>query len=615
MQIDIDPRMVGMRYPMELNLVGDSAETLRALIPLLRHREDRSWRDKIEDDVRRWWEILDAEAHESAEPLNPQLLFHELSKRLPDQAILTSDSGSSTDWWARHMRLRSGMKTALSGTLATMCPAIPYALAAKFAYPDRPVIAAIGDGAFQMLGINAMIDIARYHDRWANQQLVVLVLHNDDLNQVTWEQRVMSGDPKLEVSQTLPDLPYARYAELIGLKGIRVDTPDAVGPAWDEALSAGQPVLIEAITDPEVPPLPPHIRFEQAKELAHALPGDAALPGSEAVTEGHRRRVREPLIVKRLRRKRPSAPSDGPARWLWNLRAGRIQKTLAVTAPRAACRSGSRCTSSTTRPVFGNKWMWSPIVTHPAGHASPVSPGCAPAGWQRPSCRRAACLHGQRPAGRVLPCSRRGPQTRRVGVATYNLPMGPPHRSPRARWPWSAAWRLLAAVCRAGALSVPCGPADADHLPKLRDGGDATDAVMAAAPAARSHAPDDRPVPGLRRLRRSRAPGTRSPRRWSPAGWRRACRFAFLHRSRSADLARVLRPAVAQDGEPRIPVIELRRREDCAAELDGYQYDDMPDDRETWRLVARRSRRVAPTPVGRSAFAAADLDTQVAIVG
>ncbi len=278
-QIDIDPRMVGMRYPMELNLVGDSAETLRALIPLLRHREDRSWRDKIEDDVRRWWEILDAEAHESAEPLNPQLLFHELSKRLPDQAILTSDSGSSTDWWARHMRLRSGMKTALSGTLATMCPAIPYALAAKFAYPDRPVIAAIGDGAFQMLGINAMIDIARYHDRWANQQLVVLVLHNDDLNQVTWEQRVMSGDPKLEVSQTLPDFPYARYAELIGLKGIRVDTPDAVGPAWDEALSAGQPVLIEAITDPEVPPLPPHIRFEQAKELAHALPGDPARGG------------------------------------------------------------------------------------------------------------------------------------------------------------------------------------------------------------------------------------------------------------------------------------------------------------------------------------------------
>ena len=275
-QIDIDGRLVGMRYPMEVNLVGDSAETLRALIPLLDRREDRSFREDIEDGVRRWWEILDAQAHEAADPLNPQLLFHELSKRLPDEVILTSDSGSGTDWWARHLRMRKGMKAALSGTLATMCPAVPYALAAKFAYPDRPVVATIGDGAFQMLGINALIDIARYRDRWSNQQLVILVLHNNDLNQVTWEQRVMSGDPKLEVSQTLPDFPYARYAELLGLKGIRVDAPEQVGPAWDQALGARGPVVLEAITDPEVPPLPPHIRFEQVKEMAHAMPGDPA---------------------------------------------------------------------------------------------------------------------------------------------------------------------------------------------------------------------------------------------------------------------------------------------------------------------------------------------------
>ena len=275
-QIDIDPRMIGIRYPMELNLVGDSAETLRALIPLLQRKQDRGWRETIEGNVARWWEILDAQAHEAAEPLNPQLLFHELSKRLPDQAILTSDSGSGTDWWARHLRMRTGMKAALSGTLASMCPAVPYALAAKFAYPDRPVIATVGDGAMQMLGNLALIDLARYQDRWPNRQLVVLVLHNNDLNQVTWEQRVMSGDPKLEVSQALPDFPYARYAELIGLKGIRVATPDAVGQAWDDALAAGGPAVIEAITDPEVPPLPPHITFEQAKELAHALPGDPA---------------------------------------------------------------------------------------------------------------------------------------------------------------------------------------------------------------------------------------------------------------------------------------------------------------------------------------------------
>ena len=275
-QIDIDGRRLGMRYsPTECNLVGDAKDTLQALIPLLTHKSDRAWQQEISSGVERWWRLMDERAGLSAEPLNPQLLFAELSPRLPDQCILTSDSGSGTNWWARHLKIRPGMKSALSGTLATMCPAIPYALAAKFAFPDRPVIATIGDGAFQMLGVNAMIDLARYSERWINKQCIVLVLHNDDLNQVTWEQRVMSGDPKLEVSQVLPDFPYARYAELLGLKGIRVDRPEQVGPAWDEALAhTGGPVLIEAITDPEVPPLPPHIQFEQAKKLAHALPGD-----------------------------------------------------------------------------------------------------------------------------------------------------------------------------------------------------------------------------------------------------------------------------------------------------------------------------------------------------
>ena len=270
-QIDIDGRLVGMRYPTEVNLVGDAAETLRALQPLLERKSDRSWRDEIEDGVRRWWDILDSQAHESADPLNPQLVFHELSARLPDRVILTADSGSATNWWARHLRMREGMQAALSGTLATMCPAVPYALAAKFAYPDRPVIAAIGDGAMQMSGINALIDIARYHDEWADQRLVVCVLHNNDLNQVTWEQRVMSGDPKLDASQVLPDFDYAGYARLIGLHGVRVDRPEDVGAAWDECLNAGRPAVLEAITDPEVPPLPPHIRFEQAKGMAHAL--------------------------------------------------------------------------------------------------------------------------------------------------------------------------------------------------------------------------------------------------------------------------------------------------------------------------------------------------------
>jgi pyruvate dehydrogenase (quinone) len=270
-QIDIDGKMIGIRYPMEVNLVGDSKETLRSLIPHLRRKQDRSWREGIEQNVERWWEMLENRAMEDASPLNPQRVYHELSPRLPDRCILTADSGSATNWWARQLKLRDGMQAALSGTLATMCPGVPYALAAKFAYPDRPVIASVGDGAMQMLGINALIDIAKYWHRWSDPRLIVLVLNNQDLNQVTWEQRVLAGDPKLEASQNLPDFPFARYAEMLGFKGIRVDNPDDVAPAWEEALGTDRPVVYEAITDPEVPPLPPHIRFEQATSLAQAM--------------------------------------------------------------------------------------------------------------------------------------------------------------------------------------------------------------------------------------------------------------------------------------------------------------------------------------------------------
>ncbi len=270
-QIDIDGRLVGIRYPMEVGLIGDARDTLRELIPQLQRKQDRSWREEIEGEVEKWDEILAERAMIEASPLNPLRVFHELSSRLPDDCILTADSGSATNWWARHLKLREGMRAALSGTLATMGPGVPYAFAAKMAYPDRPVIAALGDGAMQMLGINALIDIANRYEEWPNKQTIVLVLHNDDLNQVTWEQRVLTGDPKLEASQTIPDFGYARYAELLGLKGIRIDQPDQVAGAWDEALAADRPVLLEAITDPEVPPLPPHIKVEQATSMAKAL--------------------------------------------------------------------------------------------------------------------------------------------------------------------------------------------------------------------------------------------------------------------------------------------------------------------------------------------------------
>jgi pyruvate dehydrogenase (quinone) len=270
-QIDIDGRMLGIRYPNEVNLVGDSAATLRALQPLLEPKGDRAWREQIEAGVQAWWRLMEERAMKDAEPINPQRVFWELSRRLPERAILAADSGSAANWFARDIAIRDGMMASLSGTLATMGCGVPYAIAAKFAHPDRAVFALVGDGAMQMNGLAELITIARYRERWADQRLVVLVLNNGDLNQVTWEQRALSGDPKFEGSQTLPDFPYARFAEMVGLAGIRVDHPEGVGPAWDEALAADRPVVLEAITDPEVPPLPPHISLEQARALGSAL--------------------------------------------------------------------------------------------------------------------------------------------------------------------------------------------------------------------------------------------------------------------------------------------------------------------------------------------------------
>jgi pyruvate dehydrogenase (quinone) len=291
-QIDIDGRMIGIRYPMEVNLLGDSKATLQALRPLLDRKTERRWRDHIEAEIRQWWQVVEARAMNDAKPVNPQRVFWELSPRLPHNAILTSDSGSAANWYARDVKMRTGMLGSLSGTLATMGPGVPYAIGAKFAHPDRPVIALVGDGAMQMNGINELITIAKYWQRWADPRLVVMVLHNNDLNQVTWEMRAMAGDPKFEASQDIPDFPYAQYAQMLGLGGVRVDDPSHIGAAWDQALAADRPFVLEAITDPEVPPLPPHVEFKEAKKLMSALlKGDPA--AGDIVRQGFKGQIEE----------------------------------------------------------------------------------------------------------------------------------------------------------------------------------------------------------------------------------------------------------------------------------------------------------------------------------
>jgi pyruvate dehydrogenase (quinone) len=270
-QIDLDGRMLSLRYPMDVPLKGDSKDSLKALIPLIDRKRDRSWQNKIIEGVKKWWEVVEAQAMVDANPLNPQRVFWELSPRLPDNCILAADSGTAANWYARDIRIRRGMMASGSGNLATMGCALPYAVAAKFCYPERVAIALTGDGAMQMAGLNECITVSKYWKEWSDPRLVCLVLNNRDLNMVTWEQRVMVGDIKFNASQELPDFPYAQFAESIGLMGIRVEHPDQVGDAWDRALNADRPCVLEAITDPDVPPLPPHITLEQAKNFAKAL--------------------------------------------------------------------------------------------------------------------------------------------------------------------------------------------------------------------------------------------------------------------------------------------------------------------------------------------------------
>ncbi|MER7013513.1 thiamine pyrophosphate-requiring protein [Saccharopolyspora sp. NPDC000359] len=297
-QVDIDPSRIGMRYPFEVNLLGDAQRTLSALLPMLHRKADRSWQQGVEEGVRSWWEVLDRRAHVDAQPVNPERVFHELSPQLPDDVILTSDSGSAANWYARHLKIRRGMRASLSGTLATMGPGAPYATGAKFAHPDRPVVALVGDGAMQMNGLNELITMAHYWREWSDPRLVVAVLNNGDLNQVTWEMRAMGGAPQFIPSQRLPDVGYAELAQQLGLRATRVDDPGSVAGAWRQALAADRPCLLEFVTDPTVPPIPPRADLDQLEKVAGSLlKGDPE--AWSVVREGVKAKVQEYLPGRR----------------------------------------------------------------------------------------------------------------------------------------------------------------------------------------------------------------------------------------------------------------------------------------------------------------------------
>jgi pyruvate dehydrogenase (quinone) len=272
-QIDIDGRLLSLRFPMDVNLKGDSKQTLQALIPLIQRKTERGWQDTIIENVKKWWKVTEARAMMDGNNglLNPERVFWELSPKLPDRCILAADSGTTANWYARDLKIRRGMMASGSGNLASMGAAVPYAVGAKFCFPDRVAIAVTGDGAMQMNGINSLITVAKYWKEWSDPRCIFLVLNNRDLNQVTWEQRIMMGDIRFVASQEIPDFPYAAYAESLGLRGIRVVKPEEIAGAWDRALSSDRPVVFEAITDPDTPTIPPHITLKEAKNFTETI--------------------------------------------------------------------------------------------------------------------------------------------------------------------------------------------------------------------------------------------------------------------------------------------------------------------------------------------------------
>ncbi|MGO4592452.1 thiamine pyrophosphate-requiring protein [Leifsonia sp. 2TAF2] len=293
-QIDLRPEQLGMRYPTEVSIWADVKTALAGLIPLLKQKNDLTWQQKAVDGMREWESEMAAQAEQTYDDgVNPRRVFHELNKRLPARAVVTADAGTTADWYGQHIRLRDGMLGDLSGRLATMLAAMPYAEAAKFAFPERTVVCTIGDGAFQMLGMNELITLKKYLSRWEDPSFIVLVLHNDDLTQVSWEMRTEDGNPVWPTAQDVESVDYAGWARLLGFNGITVEKDEDVAAAWDAAFAHRGVTLIDAHTSKNVPPLPPHITAEYAKNTATALlKGDPEALGvikdsaTSLVTEG-----------------------------------------------------------------------------------------------------------------------------------------------------------------------------------------------------------------------------------------------------------------------------------------------------------------------------------------
>jgi pyruvate dehydrogenase (quinone) len=294
-QIDLSQRHLSLRYPMEVSLAGDAKATLTALLPHLDQSDDLTWRQGVIDGMKEWNDVTEREAMVEADPVNPRYVYHLLNERLPENSIVTADAGSTADWYGHHIKLGRNMSGNLSGLLASMLAAMPYALAAKFAFPQRPVVCTIGDGAFQMLGMNELLTVKRHWQEWDDPRFIVLVLHNGDLTQVSWEMREV-GDPRYDTSQLVEDMNYAGYAELLGLRGIRVEKPEDVAGAWDAAFAADRPVVLDVLTDPNVPPLPAHISFAEAKGFLTTLAkGD---PAESSVVRNSARAVAAELFAK-----------------------------------------------------------------------------------------------------------------------------------------------------------------------------------------------------------------------------------------------------------------------------------------------------------------------------